>query len=88
MSKPIHSFHEPVIGEAMAALVAVEFCRDLGLQDIVLEGDSMLVVNAIKRQCCQMESLWAHNCGYTNGSSSVQELGCLSCEENGECSCA
>jgi ribonuclease HI len=31
----------------MGALVAVEFCRDLGLRDTVLEGDSKLVINAI-----------------------------------------
>jgi hypothetical protein len=30
----------------MGALVAVEFCRDLLLRDIILEGDSKLVINA------------------------------------------
>jgi ribonuclease HI len=31
----------------MGALVAAEFCRELGLREIILEGDSKLVVEAI-----------------------------------------
>jgi ribonuclease HI len=38
---------EPVIAEAMGALKAIEFCRELGLQDIILEGDAEIVVRAI-----------------------------------------
>jgi hypothetical protein len=30
-----------VVAESMVALHAVEFCRDRGLQKIVLEGDSL-----------------------------------------------
>jgi hypothetical protein len=37
-------FQEPVIAEALASLVGVEFSRDLGLPDIILEGDSLQVV--------------------------------------------
>jgi ribonuclease HI len=40
--------YEPVIGEAMAAMEAVEFNKDRGLLDIMLEGDSLQVVQAIK----------------------------------------
>jgi ribonuclease HI len=40
--------YEPVIGEAMAAMEAVEFSKDRGLLDIMLEGDSLQVVQAIK----------------------------------------
>lgn len=32
----------------MAALYAVELCHDLGIYDIILEGDSLVVVKAIK----------------------------------------
>lgn len=38
---------EPTVAEAMGALTAVEFCRDLGFQKIVLEGDSKSVVQAV-----------------------------------------
>jgi hypothetical protein len=39
----------------MGALIAVEFCRDLGLQELILEDDSQLVVRAIndKSTNCQ-----------------------------------
>jgi ribonuclease HI len=39
---------EPVVAEAIAALHAVEFSRDLGLPRIVLEGDSLQVVTAVQ----------------------------------------
>ncbi|XP_059431601.1 uncharacterized protein LOC132165120 [Corylus avellana] len=39
---------EPTVAEAMGALSAVEFCRDLGFQKIVLEEDSKAVVQAVK----------------------------------------
>jgi hypothetical protein len=38
---------DPVVGEALAVLHMVEFCRDNGFSSIVLEGDSLLVVQAI-----------------------------------------
>jgi ribonuclease HI len=40
----------PVIVEAMGALQATEFCRDLGLSDLMLEGDSLQVVQAINAE--------------------------------------
>jgi hypothetical protein len=39
---------EPVVAEAIAALHAAEFSRDLGLPKIILEGDSLQVVNAVQ----------------------------------------
>ncbi|XP_035545902.1 uncharacterized protein LOC118348408 [Juglans regia] len=41
------SFLDPLLGEAIAALRAVKFCAELGLRTIILEGDSLNVVNAI-----------------------------------------
>jgi hypothetical protein len=34
---------DPVVGEALAALHTMEFCRDNGFSSIVLEGDSLLI---------------------------------------------
>jgi hypothetical protein len=39
---------EPVIVEVMVALNAAEFSGDLGLQSIILKGDSLQIVNALK----------------------------------------
>jgi ribonuclease HI len=47
-SKTIVSTQEPVVAEAMGALCAAEFIRDLGFQDVDLEGDSLQVVQAIR----------------------------------------
>jgi ribonuclease HI len=50
------AFPEPVTAEAMGALCAIELCKDLGLQDVILEGDAIQVVQAINKQgmqnCC------------------------------------
>ena len=46
-SQPVLALHEPATAEAMAALRAVEFCREVGINDILLEGDSLLVVKAV-----------------------------------------
>jgi ribonuclease HI len=40
---------EPVVGEALAALQMIEFCRIRGYTRIILEGDSLIVVQAINR---------------------------------------
>jgi ribonuclease HI len=48
VSKTLDTFHEPVLGESFAALHAVEFCRDLGLREVIFEGDSLQVVNMIR----------------------------------------
>jgi ribonuclease HI len=45
-----------VVAEALGAVLAAEFGRDLGLQDILLEGDSLLVVKAIKEPWTQWRS--------------------------------
>lgn len=47
LSKPITAVYDTVSAEAFAALCAVEFCREVGIQDIILEGDSLLVVKAL-----------------------------------------
>lgn len=47
-SQTICAVQEPVFAEAQGALCAAEFSRDLGLQSIILEGDSIQVVNALQ----------------------------------------
>jgi hypothetical protein len=39
---------KPVVAEAIAALHVVEFSRDLGIPHLILEGDSLQVVNAVQ----------------------------------------
>ncbi|KAF5454650.1 hypothetical protein F2P56_024298 [Juglans regia] len=41
---------DPLLGEAIAARRASSFCTDLGLQHIILKGDSLLVVKAIENK--------------------------------------
>ncbi|XP_062152086.1 uncharacterized protein LOC133860513 [Alnus glutinosa] len=38
---------DPIVAEALAALRALEFCRSRGYSNIMLEGDSLEVVNSI-----------------------------------------
>jgi ribonuclease HI len=47
LGKSIPATYDPATSEAMAALVAIELCRDLGVFYVILEGDSLKVVNAI-----------------------------------------
>lgn len=47
LSKPIQALYEPVTAEASIALCAVELCREVGIFDIFLEVDSLLVVKVI-----------------------------------------
>jgi hypothetical protein len=35
LSKTLNTYQEPVVGETLVALQAVEFSRDLGLQDVI-----------------------------------------------------
>lgn len=37
-----------MVAEAIASLHAAEFSRDLGISHIILEGDSLQVVNAVQ----------------------------------------
>jgi ribonuclease HI len=48
----------------MGALVAAEFCRDLGLRDIILEGDSKMVVDTILKKA-PSRSTYGHTVGDT-----------------------
>jgi ribonuclease HI len=47
-SKTYNVVHPPVVAEALGALRAAEFSRDLGFQDVILEGDSLAVVQDIQ----------------------------------------
>lgn len=47
-SKRVNVFQELVISEAMGALMAAKFSRDLGLLDIILEGNSLQVVQPLR----------------------------------------
>ncbi|XP_042964623.1 uncharacterized protein LOC122298843 [Carya illinoinensis] len=42
-------FTEPLLAESYGALIAVNFAWDLGLANIILEGDSLQVVQALKK---------------------------------------
>lgn len=46
--KTIHAVYDPTTAEAVAALHALELSRDSGLQEVLLEGDSKIVVTALK----------------------------------------
>ncbi|XP_059429871.1 uncharacterized protein LOC132163564 isoform X2 [Corylus avellana] len=47
LSKTLNCLHPSAIAEAVGALRAAEFCCDLGLHNVVLEGDSLIVVQDI-----------------------------------------
>jgi ribonuclease HI len=36
-----------VAAESMAALMAIELCRDLGLTHVHLEGDAKIIIDAV-----------------------------------------
>lgn len=42
-------FH-PTVAESMGAWQVVELCRELGLQQVTFEGDSLIIVSALKGQ--------------------------------------
>jgi ribonuclease HI len=44
----IEGIQETVVGEALAALAAVEFSKEEDFQDVILKGDSLQVVQALK----------------------------------------
>jgi hypothetical protein len=44
----IFAMFDPIAGEALAALHVAEFCCDLGIFEVILEGDSLTVTRAIK----------------------------------------
>ena len=48
LSKPVMALYDPASAEALAALCAVEFCLEVGIQKFILEGDSLLVVKAFQ----------------------------------------
>ena len=48
LSKHVMALFDPVSIEALAALCAVKFCKEVGIQDFILKGDSLLVVKAFQ----------------------------------------
>ncbi|KAF5442887.1 hypothetical protein F2P56_035499 [Juglans regia] len=47
LRSPCNSFPDPLLGEALAALRSVQFGINLGLKNVIFEGDSKLVVHGI-----------------------------------------
>ncbi|KAF5468409.1 hypothetical protein F2P56_012561 [Juglans regia] len=47
LRSPSNSFPDPTLGEALATLRAVQFGTEMGLRNVIFEGDSLLVVNGI-----------------------------------------
>eukprot|EP00268_Persea_americana_P027446 TRINITY_DN26824_c1_g1_i3.p1 TRINITY_DN26824_c1_g1~~TRINITY_DN26824_c1_g1_i3.p1 ORF type:complete len:129 (-),score=11.04 TRINITY_DN26824_c1_g1_i3:427-813(-) len=45
---------DPIVAEALTAWVAVDFCKSLQIQQMILEGDSLVVVKALR--CKEMNS--------------------------------
>jgi ribonuclease HI len=45
-SQCLNGFIEPTTAEAMAALMAVQFCVEMGIQQVLLEGDAKNVIAA------------------------------------------
>lgn len=41
---------EPVVAKALAALYAVNFCREMNFYDILMEGDALQIVSAVKME--------------------------------------
>jgi ribonuclease HI len=41
------ALHEPALVEVLVALSAMKFCRKMGAHDILLKGDSLLVVKVV-----------------------------------------
>jgi hypothetical protein len=46
-SKRRHGSFEPTIGEALASFHAASFCKDLGIQQLWLEGDAKIIVDVL-----------------------------------------
>jgi ribonuclease HI len=53
---------EPVLAETLAALRAAEFCRNRGLQNIIMVGDSLQVVQALNKSGQNLTKAWASCC--------------------------
>lgn len=42
-----HGFLDPTTVETMAATIVVKFCKEMGIMQVLLEGDAKLVVDAV-----------------------------------------
>lgn len=54
LRKTMEIYTEAAIAEAMGALRAMEFCKEIGLQEVLFEGDAEVVVKAINNK----DSTW------------------------------
>lgn len=52
---------DPTVAEAFAALKAVAFGRDLGLHNVILEGDVLEIVHALRREDSTWNRVWTFN---------------------------
>jgi hypothetical protein len=41
---------DPIVAEAVAAWKAVKFCRDVGLQQVFIEGDALKIIHALGQE--------------------------------------
>jgi ribonuclease HI len=58
-SLTVQSKPTPVVGEAIGAFYAADFGRDIGVQNVILEGDSLIVVKALQTEAENL-SLYGH----------------------------
>ncbi|XP_059451173.1 uncharacterized protein LOC132181948 [Corylus avellana] len=49
LSQTIEIYTEVATAEAMGALRVIEFCKDIGIQEVIFEGDAEVVVKAINK---------------------------------------
>jgi hypothetical protein len=47
-SATVFANFNPAVGEALAALHAAKFCRDLGIFEVILEEGSLMVTRALE----------------------------------------
>lgn len=52
---PSRSYNNPLVAEAFGLLLAVQFYKDVGLKEFIIEGDSLQVVNLLQ----SMDTNWS-----------------------------
>lgn len=43
-------YSQPLVAECLALWRTIEFCTELGLQNVVLEGDMQVAINAVQQE--------------------------------------
>jgi ribonuclease HI len=43
-------FLEPTTAEAVVTVLAVQFCKEMGVQNVILEGDAEVIIKALQAQ--------------------------------------